>query len=61
MSITRSIGSNINSEDNPEVSVYDNNNEQINLMILRELRKMNVHLQVMTDEELIDGDFDATN
>jgi hypothetical protein len=58
---TRSLNPQVVTEDNKEIAVYDNNNEQYTLQMLRELRKMNAHLEVMSDEELHDGDYDATN
>ena len=53
--------STINTEDMPAQSVADNNTEQLLRSILRELRKINTHFELMTDQTLEDGDYDVTN
>lgn len=58
---TRSLTPHVNSEDNSEISVADNNVSQATMKMLTELRKMNVQLEVMTGEKLIDGDYNEPN
>ena len=58
---TRSLSPHVTSEDVSEISVADNNVSQHTLSMLRELRKMNVQLEVMTGEKLIDGDYNEPN
>ena len=58
---TRSLTPHINSEDNGEISVSDNDISQATIKMLRELRKMNVQLEVMTGEKLTDGDYNEPN
>jgi len=48
-------------EDGREVAVSDNNVDQSSLDMIRELRKMNLQLEVMTGEKFKDGDYDAPN
>ena len=58
---TRGLTPHINSEDNGEISVSDNDVSQATMKMLRELRKMNVQLEVMTGEKLTDGDYNEPN
>ena len=58
---TRSLTPHVNSEDNSEISVSDNNVAQSSMEMIRELRKMNLQLETMTGEKFISGDYDEPN
>ena len=55
------VSPDVSTEDSSENRVYDNNTEQLLLNIVRELRKMNLQLEVMTGEQFKDGDYNAPN
>jgi hypothetical protein len=58
MSITRSLTPHITSEDNKEVSVYDNNSEQLLFEILLNLRKISFYQANMVDFDINNQDID---
>ena len=53
------VSPDVSTEDGNENKVYDNNTEQLLLVIVRELRKMNLQLETMTGEKYKDGDYDV--
>lgn len=58
MSITRSINPHVTSEDNNEISVYDNNSEQLQIQEVLLLKKIAFYLSHMVDFDINNQDID---